>query len=190
MGFCISWLAVRGCDKPLLRLGLYDTDIEDCAHKSPVTGAPFPNGWYVVFMNDILHPFVEPAFLRRLSKGCEVVASQVVERATIFYSSQYNDGRQIWKIDHELKKGSKHLEYRGCMPPAFKEIKRRVFAEEDERRNTSVRDYVYKVPIETAYSVCGYRYDCWETFDWGRPRFTRLETAPTDRGWAARSPAT
>jgi hypothetical protein len=178
MGYSISWIAVRGLPKTevLARLRLRDSGESDEANESPVSGAELPKGWYVLFLNDIAHPFVAPAALQKLSEGCEVVGCQVEEHVMFSASFQFSDGRQQWGIRHESEKGLYNLDVEGTAPSFVVELLAASQKEQDTKGGEDARvDYIFDVPLEAVERLCGYRHDRWK-FEWGEPEFTTLVT--------------
>jgi len=173
MGFSISWLAIRGKSKAdvLRELRLCDTAEVDRVNESPVSGAELPTGWYVLFLNDVLHPYIELPALQRLSEGCEVVGAQVEEHVMVSASFSYRNGKRQWNITHEAEKGLENLETEGAPPQVFEDARARNLKLQVEKGEGV--DYIFEVPLEVAEAVCGYRHDRWK-FDWGEPQFTAL----------------
>jgi hypothetical protein len=175
MGYSISWIAVRGKPKArlLAELDLRDTNEDDEANESPVSGAELPGGWYVLFLNDLTHPYVDVASLKRLSTGCEVVGAQVEEHVMVSASFYYLDGRREWNMTHESDKGLNNLETDGVPPVEFSSSRDANLKLQEDKGEEEGVDYVFEVPLEVAESICGYRHDRWQ-FEWGEPKFTRL----------------
>jgi hypothetical protein len=176
MGYCISWIAVRGIPKAdmLARLCLRDSGETDEANESPVSGAELPTGWYVLFLNDIAHPFVAPAALQNLSQGCAVVGWQIEEHVMLSASFHYSDGRHDWTITHESEKGLHNLEVEGAARDFVVEMHAASQKKQSEESGQDAGvDYIFDVPLEAAERLCGYRHDRWK-FDWREPHFTEL----------------
>jgi hypothetical protein len=176
MGYSISWIALRGTPKAevLARLRLRDTSELDEANESPASGAELPTGWYVVFLNDLTHPFVTPATLQKLSEGCEVIGCQVEEHVMFSASFHYSNGRQDWSITHDSQKGLYNLELEGATTSFVAELHAAAKREQDkEGGKDGGVDHIFDVPLATAERLCGYRHDRWK-FDWGEPQFTTL----------------
>ena len=179
MGFSISWLAVRGISKSLVeeRLAIRSTDELDEANESPISGALLPNGWLVLFLNDLMHPFVTVESLSSLSEGCELVGCHVEEHVMVSAAFFYSNGRRLWNITHESDKGITNLEVEGSLPGGFQAIKDKNLAaqQKDDEEDGGV-DYVFEIPLELAEQICGYKHDRWQ-FEWGEPTFTKYVPA-------------
>ncbi len=179
MGRCISWIGFRGTTKDhiLARLGLRDTGEPDEYNEEPVSGAEIPGGWYVVFSNDF--DFVSLERLAHLSKDCLVVGCQAYEGMMISSAYCYENGADLWAVTHDSNEAIDDLFVDGTPPPEFETIRDRLTQQQREEGARAAGDelgvdYVFDIPIETAATVCPYRYDE-HRFDWGEPNFTRLE---------------
>src|SRR5882724_224093 len=102
MGISQSFLAIKGRAPAEIHraLGLTDTGVASPEFDDPrpaVRGAALPDGWYLVLLKDISHPFVMLAEIpMRLSQGCEVVACQVEEHAMFSACLGWKDGAMLW----------------------------------------------------------------------------------------------
>lgn len=178
MGFSIAWIAVQG--KPasavLDELGLTDSGEHDEANESPVSGAALPGGWYVVFLNDVVHPYAQKAVLSRLSKGATaVVGCQVEEHVMVSCAFAYRDGALAWEVTHESDLGERHLGEQGQLPALYHEVKTALLAEQDREDAAHHEvDYVWEIPVTLAHELVGYRHDEAELKSGGEPRFTVL----------------
>lgn len=187
MGFSISWIAVHGKSKQAVldEAKLTDTGEPDEACESPVCGAELPDGWYVLFLNDYDHPYLQNDFVSKLSENCQVIVCQVEEHVMASTALFFENGQRIWYMGHLAETGIYHLEAEGT-PPAI------LTAIEDEQREKQDAeggemaevDHLFEVPLLVAQRICGYRHDRWK-FDWGEPKFTTL--APADAPSAPRS---
>ena len=179
MGFSISWIAIRGISKAdaCTRLSIQDSSEPDEANESPVSGALLPTGWLVIFLNDLVHPFVAIEELCKLSEGCEVIGCQVEEHVMASAAFLYRNGRRIWNITHESEKGGDNLEVDGSPPSEFSTIKAKsIAAQQRSDEEDEGVDYIFEVPLELAEGVCGYKHDRWQ-FEWGEPHFTKFVPA-------------
>jgi len=162
MGFSISWVAVKGRSKPaiLAELGLQETGSPESVSDWPIGGADLPGGWYLLFLDDLLHPFTEDAALSSLSKGCYVVACQVEEHVMASAAFAYRDGRKTWDVTHEAELGKRHLAENGELPAEYGQVRDGLLKEQDvgDREEHGV-DYVWDIPVTLAYEVVGFRHD-------------------------------
>jgi hypothetical protein len=177
MGYAISWMALKGKAKSnvLASLELHDTGQPDDANESPVSGAEFPNGWYVLFLNDYSHPLVEPSSVERLSHGCEIIVCLVEEHVMASSAAMYQNGRRTWEIMHQGDGDNVYdLTVEGTPPHTYEALRQRLTKQQqDEGGRAAEVDYIFDIPLELAFEICGYRHDRWK-FDWGRPNFTAL----------------
>lgn len=177
MGFSIAWLAVSGRGKPevLNALALADTGVSDDANESPVSGSLLQNGWFVVFLNDIDHAFIQSDALRTLSMGCTVVGCQVEEHLMVSASFCFQDGKEAWDATHDSDIGLTHLEERGSFPSVYADMKDRLLAKQTSAsQETDGVDYFFDVPVQLAYEVVGYRHDGVYLKSGDEARFTSL----------------
>jgi hypothetical protein len=172
MGYSISWIAVRGKRKAevLEHLQLRDSGKADEGNETPASGAELPTGWYVLFLNNLTHPFVQPPALVALSRGSTVVGCQVEEHVMLSVSFYYADGQHKWTITHDSRRGLNSLEVDGEAPLSLAKLYSDAQAEQE---NDTRVDYIFDVPLKAAEQVCGYRHDLWK-FDWGEPYFREL----------------
>jgi hypothetical protein len=178
VGFCTSWIAIRGKGKPQLlnELCLVDTTESDLANESPISGAEFNSGWFLLVLKDIEHPYVGEEFLARLSRDCEAVGAQVFEGIMYSSSFPFRNGKREWKITHHPEDGIEGIETDGVFPAEFELIKSDLEKRQRESGDAEGVDYIFDVPLKMAESICGYAHDQWE-FDGRRPDFKRLEAA-------------
>jgi hypothetical protein len=161
MGFSISWIAVNGKSKAsvLDQLCLVDTGASDEANESPLSGAELPGDWYLLFMNDIAHPFTKESALQSLSASCTVLMCQVEEHVMASAVFAYENGKNVWGVLHEAERGSRHLAEHGAMPVAYNDVRSKLLAEQDgmDAEDEPV-DCVWDIPVTLAYNICGYRH--------------------------------
>jgi hypothetical protein len=180
MGFAISWLAVKGKSKAevLAALRLEDTDEIDEANDEPISGDEFPNGWYVLFLNDYDHALIQPASLSALSVGCEVIACRIEEHVMASSATLYANGQRVWSIAHQGDGEDIYdLTVEGTPPKILAGIRSRLTKDqESEGGRAADVDYIFDIPLDVACAICGYRHDQAE-YDWGEPEFTALVAA-------------
>jgi hypothetical protein len=137
---------------------LVDTAEPDEANESPISGSELPGGWYVLFLNDLIHPYMSAETLRELSSGCTVLGCQVEEHVMVSASFLYKNGTRMWKVLHEAEKGLYDLQIDGVPPESFSisEFRQRQDAAGGEVAGV---DYIFDAPLELARRICGYRHD-------------------------------
>src|SRR5579862_2033074 len=85
---------------------------------------------------------------------------------------EFEHGRCLWSIIHDAQDSLDNLSTTGTLPPTFDAIRERTMRLQSQDKDP--HDYIFGIPVETAESICGYRYDKVK-FDWGKPVFTILE---------------
>lgn len=177
MGFSISWIAVHSKPKAIVHaeLGLGETGAKESVCDWPMAGVELPGGWYLLFLNDLLHPFTEEAVLSKLSQGCLTVTCQVDEHVMASAAFAYRNGVKRWDVTHESEQGPRHLVENGALPPEYTGVKERLLREQylGDAEEHGV-DYVWDIPVTLAYEVVGYRHDAVELKAGGEPTFCEL----------------
>jgi hypothetical protein len=183
VGFSISWVATRGVaqDTLLGRLRLRRTGRrEEFAETEPAT-ALLPGGWALVWIDEFDEPRFAHAELAALSRGCELIHVMVEEHVMYCAAESWRDGAQIWFVSHDSQQGRTNLTAIGDLPESFREIKDDCMRKQgtDERWSGIRTDFVFDIPVETAYRVTGFRHDRISAFE-GKKPFEVLEPAPGD----------
>jgi hypothetical protein len=181
MGFKVSWFAFHNISKEdvLQRLTLVDTGIVDEANESPVSGTEIPGSWFILFANDF--EFATSQRLSSLSANCRLVAGQVHEGIMYSAACGYEHGTSVWELSHDAQEGVYSLTSSGSLPPCFEQIRENLIGKQDAAGGQSSDvDYVFDIPVEPAYALCGYCHDKWR-FDWGERKFIRLVSTLADR---------
>src|SRR4051812_32705703 len=103
MGYSISWLAFHGKTKAevLAETGLVDTGEPDEASESPISGAEFPNGWYILNFNQYAHPSTDAAALNRFSAKAVIIGCLIEEHVMASSSFFYENGARAWQVEHD-----------------------------------------------------------------------------------------
>lgn len=164
MGFSCSWAAVRGTAKDdiLLALGLVDTGIPDEARESPISGAETPNGWYVLFFNDVYSPHLSDRGMSALSLRGEVVVATVQEHAMYATSAYFQGGARRWWMEHDAAQSLDHLLVEGEPPAVFRTILVEKHAVQLKEKSGVIEvDHYFDVPLALAASLSGFRHDQW-----------------------------
>ena len=188
MGYSISWLAFHGCSKEqiLEATQFEETETPDEANESPQSGASFPNGWYIVFLNKFDHPLVSVESLSRLSQTCRIVAGQIEEHVMYSSCGEYSQGHRNWFVCHDAQEDLFNLETEGQLPDYFAEIKAATLKQQDaENAQNAEVDCIFDVPVLVGEKACGHRHDRWK-YDWGEPVFTELRETNPRRSFLAR----
>lgn len=159
MGYAISWVAVRGKtpDEVCSQLGLVRTGQYDCVPDSPIVGAELPDGWYLVWGNDM--GFTNRLPLGSLSKGAELVDFLVEEHVMASNANGWKNGHKIWSIEHDTGQGIMHVKADGDLPLQYAEIRDRLLKKQEAEGKKPEVDYVIDIPVEVAKVLTGFRYD-------------------------------
>jgi len=157
MGYAISWLAVKGKPAQEIReaLGFRPTGEREEIPESEFSAVEMPNGWYLIVRNNYSAPVASDEAIRKLSaSGCESVTCSVEEHVMVSTATGWENGRMKWSIVHDCDKGKRHLDVQGDLPPGFAAIRDTLLS-----KSKPDVDYIFDIPVETAKSVTGYRYD-------------------------------
>lgn len=162
MGFAISWLAVKGKTPEALtgELGLTPTGEMTEYGESLFTGRMLPNGWFLLVIDECEHEFVKSNSLGSLSKECEVIASSIEEHVMFCSSELWQDGTQVWRIEHDAQKSIDHVAASGNLPSDYTSIARQ--HSEEQRRaggNEADVDYFFEMPLHIAKNIVGFKHD-------------------------------
>jgi hypothetical protein len=152
MGFSISWVAIKGKPKTavLSELGLRATGGIESVSDWPIGGSELPGGWYLLFLDELAHPFTEEDVLSKLSEE-HVMASAAFA---------YQNGKKVWDVTHESELGKRHLLESGQLPSEYLQVRDTLIKEQDvgDREAHGV-DYIWDIPVTLAYEVVGFRHD-------------------------------
>jgi len=162
MGFSISWMAFNGKSKleVLANLRLADTGESDTYYESMLCGAEIPGGWYLIHMNDCMHPFIDDAALEIYSQGCTLLGCQVEEHVMASASFEWKDGHQVWAVVHESEQGIYDLRVTGEPPTQTSALCAEATRAQDEEGGEEAGvDMIFDAPIDLAEMVCGFRHD-------------------------------
>ena len=179
MGVSLSFLAIKGAAPADIHgaLGVTDTGVASPEDEYPipsVRGATLPEGWYLVLLNDVVHRLIKSRkIIKRLSRGCEVIACQVEEHDMYSGCFGLRDGELVWSVVHNSNEGKEHLKVAGEPPAAFAEIAARLRRQQAQHPSGGAGvDYIFDIPLELAAACCGYRHDV--SAAGGEPAFTIL----------------
>lgn len=177
VGFSISWIGFKALppSEVLRRTGFRDLAIDDPAYESPFSLAVLPTGWTILFANNF--SYGAGRRLNSLSSDAVLVACQIEEHVMYSGARCFVNGDEHWSACHDCQKGVYDLSVSGALPAAFEPIKQCLHGKQlKEPAMFLTTDYYFDIPVELACDLTGYRHDC-RKFDWGEPRFTKLERA-------------
>jgi hypothetical protein len=188
MGIRATWIAVRGVDKVEVfeRLGFVDTEEEADDGFEP-SYAQLPGGWLAVLYPGGDDPDIK--LMEALSIGGQAVACAINETVMHSWARGYRDGEGVWSVEHDGgEQGCHHLDVVGDLPPEFAPIRDRLIADQaKEDAGDANTDYVFDLPAELTYALCGYRADG-QAMPGGWPTMTLLHDPNAGRR-AVRGPA-
>ena len=157
MGYSLSWLAVKGKLPQTVReeLGFRASGEREEIPESPLSAAEMPNGWYLIVANRS-DEFISDVAMQRLSSGnCELVTCSVEEHVMVSSATGWKNGLRVWSVLHDAQKDLRHLDIQGEPPTEFIAIRDGLLAQKEPENC----DYIFDIPVETARSLTGYRYD-------------------------------
>ncbi|MAK65079.1 MAG: hypothetical protein CMF75_10140 [Maricaulis sp.] len=176
MGFNMAWLAFKGLtpEEVHAKLGLTDSQQDDPYNEADFSGAQLPTGWYIVWIADISLPNQDN--LAKWSQGAEdVLCAQISEGAMISMASAFRNGAPAWWVLHNSEQGVFDLQTGGELPACLDEIRAELTARQTaEGGETAPVDFIFDIPLTVLATLCGFEHSKTE-FDWGQPRFTRLD---------------
>jgi hypothetical protein len=111
-------------------------------------------------LNDVSHPFVESSAAEKLAVDSIVLTCQVEEHVMVSVAAGYEAGRKRWVVTHESECGGRHLETHGELPEVYSSVCARLVAEQEKAdAEAEPVDYIWDIPVTTAFEICGYRHD-------------------------------
>jgi hypothetical protein len=162
MGFAISWFAVQGQEPRKVQetLGLAPTGRTEGIPESPTVCAELPDGWFLVFANRFDSPLLSERTLSTVSAGCRVIACQVEEHVMYSNAACYENGRKVWRVEHDAQQSIYHLAADGELPEGFHALydilRREQDAEGGEKADV---DFIHDVPVTLAQNITRFRHD-------------------------------
>jgi hypothetical protein len=158
-------------------LGFHTTGKREEVPEADLSAAEMPTGWYLIVSNRSEKVVPDSVMQHLSSSGCELVTCFVEEHVMCSFATGWKDGRRRWSVSHDSQQGIEHLDTEGDLPPDFSSIRDRLLSKQREEdswkpqkphslfqgkitRLSQMRcDYVFDIPVATAQSLTGYRYD-------------------------------
>jgi hypothetical protein len=164
MGFCFSWLAVRGKEREqvLAELGLAEVrPIEgEFLFEQTYAATTLRCGWFGVFMNDFAHDFLSDKSLRSLSKNADVLGCMAYDTVMDSSSQLWRSGEREWLVRHNGQIGPDDLQVLG-RPTGGRLECLRAWALQRSREHSNAGsnfvDYMYEVPLLLAFRETGFK---------------------------------
>jgi len=124
------------------------------------TGLVLPSGWFILFINQCEHEFLNPKVLATISIHCDVVGCSVEEHVMWCSAQLWHHREQVWRVAHDAQKHISHLEVSGLLPDAYGAIESQ-FAKQQLRLSGGepAADYYFEIPLDLAKSVVGFKHD-------------------------------
>jgi len=153
MGASLSWFAVRAKapEAVLQDFGLKNVGNE--YRETPFCGGKLPSGWFLVIHGR--HEFTNDE-VRRLSRGCEVIACFVEEHVMVSRTAGWRDGEQVWSVTHDAQEGDGHLDIQGEPPAGFAAIRDRLTRQQEKDNGA---DFIFSIPVDLAKEITGYSHE-------------------------------
>ena len=184
MGYNVSWLAFRGCERNfLLRgLGLVAAGETSDHPRGMECGSALPDNVYLLFLNHPRHRFTEPGTLAALSQGCEVFGCRIEEFNMSSAAFCWKNGECAWSVVHAAVRDVRNLETTGTPPVDLELIQAEANRLQDAERKpfffgflgAHQIDHFFRVPIDLAAKVAGYEHDRIKQ-PWGKAKYEILQ---------------
>jgi hypothetical protein len=162
MGYAVSWLAVKDAASELLlqNLGLTPTGEMADYGEALFTGRALPTGWFILFINQCEHDFMQPKTLASISAGGDVIACSIEEHVMWSTAEHWQNGAQTWRIEHDAQKSMCHIGASGLLPDGYSLIEQE-FTELQKQAGgeDSDTDYFFEIPLQTAKGIVGFKHD-------------------------------
>ena len=165
MGFRMSWLGVRGLlpEQVHRRLGYFPSSRTSAWPEFPVAGYDRGNGWYIVWLDECIHPLNRKAALHTLSQGATVLITQVLESSMVSSIFSYVDGDKVWDITHEAEKGLWHLDVEGIPTQPFTTVRDKMLRlQRDSGGESADVDYMFEIPIVLGKKLSGFQHNSFD----------------------------
>ena len=159
MGFNEAWLSISGLsrDEVLLRMDLSESPdhIQGPETWAPRDGraclAEFADGRWLLFSRD--DPFQDES-IAHLSEGATVVFGQVIDVVSFTACTFYENGRKLWRVEHNPDKQPRDVIIEGDLPERVKTL-----IEKNKTASIVERLDPYELPLKAAQMLGGYRPD-------------------------------
>lgn len=157
MGASMSWLVcdAKHLDSLKSLLGAIETSDRD-AMSLCVTITPDDRA-FIYEARGRRWTFDQDEERRRLSIGRDVVFCMLEEHVMASEIANWNDGVEVWRVEHDSEQGIYHLDARGDLPPSFEAVRKARFDEQDRGGGEGCDvDFIFSVPMDLAAELTGY----------------------------------
>jgi hypothetical protein len=183
MGYNVSWLAFRGCERNVLlrELGLVATGETSDYPRGMECGSSLPDNTYLLFLNHPRHRFTEPGTLAALSQNCEVFGCRIEEFNMSSAAFCWKNGECAWSVVHAAVRDVRNLKTTGTPPVELEPIQVEANRLQDDERKPfflgflrAQIDHFFRVPIDLAAKAAGYEHDRIKQ-PWGKAKYEILQ---------------
>lgn len=158
MGISLAWVAADGLtvDEALRRLSLCRTG-KDCElGYHGVGGHELPGGWYLVTALGCDHRIGTPESMAALSFGCRAVACAVEEHVNFASAELWQDGRLVWRVQHEGDRDAENISHVGAPPPGYLDL----LATVEPGDSDNLQGHFHMdIPLLLAKRLTGFQHD-------------------------------
>jgi hypothetical protein len=162
MGYAVSWLAVKDTvsEQLLQDLGLMPTGERADYGDALFTGRALSTGWFILFINECEHQFVQPKTLASISNIGDVIACSIEEHVMWSTAELWRDGAQVWRVEHDAQKNICHISTSGLLPDGYSAMETELTDKQKEAGGEdSDTDYFFEIPLLTAKTIVGFKHD-------------------------------
>lgn len=125
--------------------------------RGPIVGSQLDSGWY--FILDPNYKLIENADkLAKLSSGAEVLGGAIEEHCNYAMAKGWQNGRESWRVEHNLDDGADHLLVAGLPPEPFSQIRDKIVAEREATPEEQRHDFYFSIPVDLFLELTGYCY--------------------------------
>lgn len=158
MGISLSWVAVEALpsEDVLSRLALKSTG-NSCTYPfKGIASHGLPNNWFLIAAGRCDHHIGNAESMSKLSAGCRAVACAIEEHVNFALAELWQDGQQIWHVEHQGDEDPENISFKGCVPLRFHELLSTVEPQDSENLEGH---FHMDVPLILAKELTGFRHD-------------------------------
>lgn len=159
MGLSLSWVAVKG-HGPDAVMAAVGVEPGDGSRREQAYVGELPGGWTLYFDEHFERGFKGPLD-RIVALGAPVIAARQEDHVMYSEARGYNQGRELWRVARDPDEMPEtELVVTGAPPEPFEDIRAKRVAEQAvEDAGDGEVSYVYDIPLDLAFALCGYRAD-------------------------------
>jgi hypothetical protein len=158
MGISLTWVAAEAlpADAVLARLSLGATARKCVYPFKGVASHALPNNWFLAAARRCDHRIANSESMTALSAGCRAVACAVEEHVNFASSELWQDGKRVWRVEHQGDEDPENMSAEGRLPPSFHELLASVERHDSERLDGH---FHMDIPLILARELTGFRHD-------------------------------